>query len=91
MAADSPTRVDQLDVPVLPKPGPAQTMEQYGLECATVGIFDERAAVLRELDLLAREFDAAGRPNTARRVRQTAEKIDARLRESSPPAPFAGS
>jgi hypothetical protein len=85
--ADSPS---PLNVPVLPKPRPGQELESYGLECATVGLFNERAAVLRELDLLAREFDAAGRPNTARRVRQTAEKIDARLRESSPPAPFTG-
>jgi DNA-binding IclR family transcriptional regulator len=56
-------------------------MEQYGLECAAVGIFNERAAVLRELDLLAREFDAAGKPNTARRVREVAAKIDSRLRD----------
>jgi hypothetical protein len=71
----------QLDVPVLPRPGPAQTMEQYGRECAAIGLFNERAAVLRELDLLAREFDAAGKPNTARRVREVAAKIDLRLRD----------
>jgi hypothetical protein len=87
--ADSPSPLD-VHV-VLPKPGPGQSIESYGRQCAAIGLFNERAAVLRELDLLAREFDAAGRPNTARRVRQTAEKIDARLRESSPPAPFTGS
>jgi hypothetical protein len=81
---------EPLDVPVLPKPGPTQTIEAYGRECAEIGLFNERAAVLRELDLLAREFDAAGKPNTARKVRQTAEKINARLRNPSPPAPFAG-
>jgi hypothetical protein len=76
--ADSPS---PLNVPVLPKPRAGQELESYGLECATVGIYNERAAVLRELDLLAREFDAAGKPNTARRVREVAAKIDLRLRD----------
>lgn len=66
---------------VVPKPGAGQSIEEYGRECAQIGIYNERAAVMIELDKLAREFDAAGRPKTAAKVRETAARIDARLRE----------
>jgi hypothetical protein len=60
-------------------------LRRYGRECAEIGLFNERAAVLSELDKLAREFDAAGRPKSAKLVRQTMEKINARLELSRTP------
>lgn len=72
--------------PALPKPAPAQSIEDYGRECALIGLFNERAAVITELDALARSFDAAGKPNTAKKVRETMEAIDARFREHVPAA-----
>lgn len=68
-------------VPPPPENADRDALVHYGQECALVGIFNERAAVMIELDYLAREFDTAGKPNTARRVRETAAKIDARDRD----------
>lgn len=76
-----------LEPPSLPPPPEGAELPavlQYGRECALVGLFNERAAVLVELDKLAREFEAAGRANTARRVREAAKRIDLRLREDEP-------
>jgi hypothetical protein len=49
-----------------------------------------RAHVLNELDKLAREFEAAGRPNTVRAIRETAARIAAALQEASAPGTFQG-
>lgn len=55
-------------------------LQRHGLEFAQLAVFNDRAAVLRELDKLEREFAAAGKPNTAKRIRELADAIAARFR-----------
>lgn len=76
--------------PTAPSAGASSAeIERFGRECIAIGIYNERAAVLTELDALARFFEGTGKPNTARKIRDMMDAIDARLRENAP-APFAG-
>jgi hypothetical protein len=64
--------------------------KQRAKDCAELAIAHLRAHVLNELDKLAREFEAAGRPNTVRAIRETAARIAAALQEASAPGTFQG-
>jgi hypothetical protein len=68
----------------------ADDMRRRAREAGSCALWNERAAVLVELDKLAREFDAAGKPNTAKKIRECAATINARLIEPAPGAPFEG-
>jgi hypothetical protein len=52
-----------------------QDVRRYGLQCALVALANRGAKVQTALDHLAREFAAAGRENTAKRVRETAKAL----------------
>jgi hypothetical protein len=75
--------------PPVEDPCSAAEARRYALEAASTALWNERAAVLGELDKLAREFEAAGKPNTAKKIRECAARINARLVE--PAAGFQGS
>jgi SpoVK/Ycf46/Vps4 family AAA+-type ATPase len=75
----------RLSIPPIRGDGPFTGEEVRALcrEAASLALFNERAAVLNELDKLARRFEAGGKPNTARAVRETMQAIDARLVQPS--------
>jgi hypothetical protein len=80
-AVDTLDAIIQASLPELKEPGPFTAGEVRKLceQAAMLGISNERAAVHLELDKLARRFDEEGRPNTARAIREAAQRIAARL------------
>jgi hypothetical protein len=79
----------RLSVRPVEDPCSAAEAHRYALEAASTALWNERAAVLAELDKLAREFEAAGKPNTVAKIRECAARINARI-PAAAPAPFAG-
>jgi hypothetical protein len=79
----------RLSVRPVEDPCSAAEAHRYALEAASTALWNERASVLAELDKLAREFEAAGKPNTVTKIRECAARINARFVEGSTAA-FAG-
>jgi hypothetical protein len=80
----------RLSMPALPETMTAAEAQRYGRECAELAIAHHSAHVAIELDRLAREFEAAGKPNTVRAIRETSARIAAALQQASAPGSFAG-
>lgn len=80
----------RLSMAKLPDTMTAAEARSYGRQCAELAIAHHSAHVLSELDKLSREFEAAGRPNTVRAIREAAARIAAALQEASAPGSFEG-
>jgi hypothetical protein len=68
--------------PIEDRPHSPAEVQRLRLAAAELAVFNDRAAVLKALDTLARKFAAAGRTNTSKAVRETAAAIDARWRNA---------